>query len=128
MTFVEAVKSAYKNYFKFSGRARRSEYWYFMLLVIGVWMLFSFAGAINAGLLEDILLIVELSCIIPAWSLTVRRLHDIGKPGWYVFVALIPVIGGIIILKWAKEDSQVGENIYGPNPKGVEFSSYPSFM
>jgi uncharacterized membrane protein YhaH (DUF805 family) len=57
--------------------------------------------------------------IIPGLAVTVRRLHDVGKSGWFYFIVLIPIIGSIWLLVLAATDSQPGRNKYGPNPKGI---------
>ena len=91
------------NYANFSGRARRSEYWYFLLCYYIITIL---AVVIDntLGLANDltgygfITLAVMLGHILPSISLVVRRLHDVGKSGWFYFIALIPIIGGIWLL------------------------------
>ena len=61
--------------------------------------------------------IYSLVILVPTWALTVRRLHDIGKSGWFALLSLIPYVGSIIIIIFAAMDSQPGPNQYGPNPK-----------
>lgn len=118
MNFVEAVKSAFSQYATFSGRARRSEYWYFVLFtaivsaVIGIVMTFSQdIGTILSG-------VWELATLIPSLALVWRRLHDTGKSGAWYFIFLVPLAGAIILLVFLCKDSQPGSNQYGPNPKG----------
>lgn len=111
-----------RQYADFSGRARRKEYWMFVL--------FNVIFAITAMILDNILgLAVEgfgygplyglyaIAVLIPGLAVAVRRLHDIGKSGWMILVALIPLIGGIWLLVLLMTDSNPGENQYGPNPK-----------
>lgn len=113
---------ALKKYAVFSGRARRKEYWYFFLFNLIVSILFvviDFAiGTINTetgiGLLSGI---YTLAVLIPGISVTVRRLHDTDRSGWWFFIALIPVIGSIVLLIFMVLDSTSGDNEYGPNPK-----------
>ena len=118
MTIVEAAQSVIANYANFSGRARRSEYWYFVLLnvivsvVLGV--LAQFLGII-ATLLSGVW---SLAVLVPGLALVWRRLHDIGKSGIWILIALVPLVGEILLLVWFCKDSQPGENQYGPNPKG----------
>jgi len=121
-----------KNYATFSGRARRSEYWYFAL--------FNLIFAIVAMLLDNALgtnftfntfsgpislpygycyLIYTLFIFIPALAVLVRRLHDVGKSGWFIFISLIPLVGAIWLLILAFTDSVPGANQYGLNPKGI---------
>ena len=113
-----------KKYVDFSGRARRAEYWMFTL--------FSIVFAIAAIVLDNVLGLVSedtgygvlyalftLGIIFPGWAVTVRRLHDIGKSGWWILVDFIPYIGSIWLFVLTVMDSQPGDNQYGANPKLV---------
>ena len=111
MGFVEAIKTCFKKYFDFSGRARRSEYWYFLLL-----NLIALFGFLLAGL-PDFYGIFYLTVLIPSLSVTIRRLHDIGKSGVWFFISFIPIVGGLLILIFVLMDSQPARNKYGKNPK-----------
>lgn len=113
-----------KKYADFSGRARRSEYWYFYLFntlisfAIGmVDGIFGFIGEFGIGMLGGI---YTLLVLIPSIAVGVRRLHDTNRSGWWLLIALIPLVGAIILLVYLVQDSDQGENQYGPNPK--EFS------
>ena len=118
-----------QNYFTFSGRARRSEYWYFVL--------FNCIFTILAMVVDNILgttfqigdipipygyiyVLYALGLLIPGLAVMVRRLHDVGKSGWMFFVVLIPIIGSIWISVLLCKDSVPDENKYGLNPKLVE--------
>ena len=115
-----------KKYAVFSGRARRKEYWMFFL--------FSFIFSLVAGLLDlvifgmalwgfsPIAVVYGIAVFVPGLAVAVRRLHDIGKSGWYLFINLIPIAGPIWFLVLVCLDSQSGDNKYGPNPKGEEGS------
>jgi uncharacterized membrane protein YhaH (DUF805 family) len=116
--------SAMKNYATFTGRARRSEYWFFYL--------FYFIFLVMAVILDNLLgITIEdtgigplyfvsiLAMIIPGLAVTVRRLHDVGKSGWFYFIVLIPIIGSIWLLVLMVTDGQPGRNKYGKNPKGI---------
>lgn len=113
-----------KQYADFNGRARRKEYWMFILFYI--------IFAIVAIILDNILgLAMEsigygplyglytLAMFIPSLAVVVRRLHDTGKSGWMVLVSLIPLVGGIWLLVLMATEGNAGENEYGPDPKGV---------
>lgn len=106
-----------KNYVGFQGRARRKEYWMFFLFNFLFTMLLSIIemmlglGGILSGL-------YGLAVLLPTLAVSVRRLHDIGRTGWWMLLSIIPVIGLIVLLVFAVFDSQPGENKYGPNPKG----------
>ena len=120
MGFTEAIKTCFSKYATFSGRARRSEYWYFCLfdwLITGI--LTGMGYALNSKVLLGVSSIASLALIIPMLAVAVRRLHDIGKSGWFYLFFLIPLVGGIILLVWFCTDSAPGPNMYGPNPKGI---------
>ena len=117
MSFSEAVQSVFSKYAVFSGRARRSEYWYFVLLTL----IASFVLSLFSSFLGDfgtlLPAIWELAILVPTLAVIWRRLHDIGKSGGWYFIFLVPVVGWIILLVWLCRDSQPGDNQYGPNPK-----------
>ncbi|MEU6231053.1 DUF805 domain-containing protein [Streptomyces sp. NPDC047042] len=109
--FIEALK----KYAVFSGRARRKEYWMFALFV-GI----IFAVLLGIGFAAHALWIVSvayLAILLPALGVTVRRLHDTGRSGWWIFFGIIPLVGPITLLVFYCLDGDQGENKYGPNPK-----------
>ena len=121
MTFQQAVQSVFAKYATFSGRARRKEYWYFVLfnMVVSI-VIGALARAIGGENLERTLNgIWSLAVLIPGLAVVWRRLHDIGKSGAWWFLVFVPVVGWIILLIWFCQDSQPGENQYGPNPKEI---------
>ena len=110
-----------KKYAVFSGRARRKEYWMFFLInllisavLIAIDSLIGTFSQTGFGLLQGL---YSLAVLIPSIAVTVRRLHDTGRTGWWILIGLIPVIGGIVLLIFMLLDSQPGVNQYGPNPK-----------
>lgn len=103
----------YKNYANFEGRARRSEYWYFTLFYYIFSILFALIDA-NTADFDNIGyagLIFTLGSLIPSIAVGVRRMHDVGKSGWYI---LIPIYNLIL----ACTNGETGSNEYGPDPKG----------
>lgn len=113
-----------KQYADFKGRARRKEYWMFILFNIifgGIAMILDsvFGIAIEGVGYGPLYGVYVLVLFIPGLAVAVRRLHDIGKSGWMILIALIPVIGAIWILVLMVTDSNPGENLYGVNPKEV---------
>lgn len=121
-----------KKYAVFTGRARRSEYWFFVLfnvifagaaMFIDYLLHSNFSFETNGQLISlpygYVYLLYNLAVIIPGLAVAVRRLHDVGKSGWFILIALIPIIGTIWLLVLLFTDSQVGENKWGPNPKGL---------
>lgn len=120
MGFGEAIQSVFSKYATFSGRARRSEYWYFVLLqVIVTAVLNGLYSATESVAFSAILVLFDLALLVPSLAVCWRRLHDIGKSGGYYFFILIPLVGWILLLVWMCQDSQPGANQYGPNPKGM---------
>jgi uncharacterized membrane protein YhaH (DUF805 family) len=114
-----------KKYAVFDGRARRQEYWMFILFNIIITavlaLIDSLIGTVirqaGFGLLQGL---YDLAVLIPSIAVTVRRLHDTGRTGWWILIGLIPVVGGIVLLIFMLLDSEPGENQYGPNPKTQE--------
>ncbi|MFD5134605.1 DUF805 domain-containing protein [Streptomyces olindensis] len=117
MSFADAVRVCLTaKYATFSGRARRAEYWWFSLLyVIAAGAVLGLSFTTEAPLLSILL----LPFAVPMLSVSVRRLHDTGKPGWRMFVALIPVVGPIMYLVAMAADGAPAANQYGPSPKAV---------
>lgn len=111
MGFMEAVKACFAKYATFDGRACRSEYWY--------WVLFNFLVGIFLGWIPYLGTILSILFILPSIAVSVRRLHDIGKSGWWYLLSIIPIIGWVAMIYFCVLDSQPGVNQYGPNPKGI---------
>ena len=147
LNFLEAIKVCFSKYATFSGRARRSEFWWFYLLGVILNMAFSFLvkwkmakiaaieSAIYSGVDTNSLLaqaesadtifytcaiilsVIGLILFIPMLAAWVRRLHDVGKSGHLLWLILLCGVGGLIPLIMCISDGQPGENQYGPNPK-----------
>ncbi|MGW1543995.1 DUF805 domain-containing protein [Streptomyces sp. NPDC002309] len=109
--------TALKKYAVFSGRARRKEYWMFFLF----YMILAVAAAIIDVLInmQIVSLVLALGLFLPSLSITIRRLHDTDRSGWWILIGLIPLVGGIVLLVFACTDGKPGDNKYGPNPKDV---------
>ena len=105
-----------KKYAVFSGRARRAEYWYFLLFNLIVVIVLSIIDA-AAGTNPLLTGIYTLAVLLPSIGVAIRRLHDTGRSGWWILIALIPLIGAIVLLVFYVQDSEGGVNVYGPNPK-----------
>jgi uncharacterized membrane protein YhaH (DUF805 family) len=118
MNFFEAIASGFRNYVGFSDRAIRSEYWYwtlFYILLIIVTSVIDFA-ILGASQYGPVTTITYLATFLPALAVSIRRLHDLDRTGWWVLLALIPLIGGIILLVWYCMRGTVGPNRFGPDP------------
>ena len=130
-----------KQYTDFTGRARRTEYWMFVLFNI----IFSVVAMLVDNLLgltfklDDaygnavpfyygyIYVLYGLFVLVPSLAVSVRRLHDVGKSGWMLLIALIPIVGAIWLLVLHCTDSQPGSNKWGHNPKEEPLANFPEF-
>ncbi len=118
MGFIQTIESGFHNYVNFSGRSARSEYWYWYLFFI----LVAFAtGLIDFALfprsnISPINTIAELALLLPTLAVSVRRLHDLDRSGWWLFLGLIPIIGAIWLLVWFCTRGTVGPNRFGADP------------
>jgi uncharacterized membrane protein YhaH (DUF805 family) len=121
MTFPEAVKSAFKNYAKFDGRATRSEYWWFalfqvlVLIVVAIPMVVFSDNSTLAGISGLLYIVAALGMLLPALGLLFRRLHDTDRSAWWILLSLVP-FGSIVLLVFTCLDSTPGPNKYGPRP------------
>ena len=112
MNFTESIQTCYKKFFDFSGRASKSEYWWFQLFQIIIYVLsFLFQG--DLALLFSIAVIANL---IPIYAAAVRRIHDSNKSGWFVLLSFIPIIG-LYVFVLLVQDGSKGKNRFGAKPK-----------
>jgi uncharacterized membrane protein YhaH (DUF805 family) len=117
-----------KKYAVFGGRARRKEYWYFVLfnIIVSIFLAVidvvtgSFSEEAGIGLLGGI---YALAVLVPGIAVSIRRLHDTDRTGWWLLIGLIPLIGAIVLLVFMVQDGHPGENQYGPDPKVATFLS-----
>ncbi|QLC67001.1 DUF805 domain-containing protein [Flavobacterium sp. LPB0248] len=126
---IEWYKIAmFENYSNFSGRARRSEYWYFRLATAVIFFVFIalaiLVAIIGGGFLGfpvaiGLIALYSLVALIPSLAVTVRRMHDLGKSGWNVLISFIPLVGPIWFLVLLATEGEHGENYYGPDPKST---------
>jgi uncharacterized membrane protein YhaH (DUF805 family) len=112
---------AFRKYAVLKGRARRREYWIFELMNAGI-ALALFVLAVTLGkagypYFLSLPFLYIVATMIPSLSSLIRRLHDTDRSGWWFWISLIPLFGPISLLIFTVEDSQAGENRYGPNPK-----------
>jgi uncharacterized membrane protein YhaH (DUF805 family) len=106
----------FENYANFAGRARRSEYWWFTLANLIVWIvLVVLSAAVRVFSVLELVYLVAL--IVPSLAVTFRRLHDTDKSGWWILIGLVPFVGGIILLVFMCTDSTPGTNRYGVSEK-----------
>ena len=120
MNFVQAIKSGFSNYVTFSGRACRSEYWF--------WVLFTVIGGLVTVILDSVIFgyqagvtplngIFDLATFLPGLAVAARRLHDTDRTAWWLLLALT-VIGAILLIVWFCFRGTPGANRFGPDPLG----------
>ena len=116
-----------KKYAQFSGRARRKEYWMFVLInaiiscvISCIDNLAGFTISTGTSQIGILSLIYALFVLVPSLAVSVRRMHDIDKSGWTILLGLIPIVGTIILIVYACKAGTVGENKYGADPKAGE--------
>jgi uncharacterized membrane protein YhaH (DUF805 family) len=117
---IKYYKIVLNKYAVFEGRAGRAEYWYFVLANMIASIIVGIIGSILHDRSNAISNLYSLVLFIPSLSVGSRRLHDIGKSGWWQLLCLLPVIGWIWLIIYFVEDSQIGKNEYGPHPKEVK--------
>ena len=137
MDFLTAVRTCFSKYATFSGRARRSEYWWFVLFNILANLalnvvdaaLFGFGhGMMTGQAMLPFSSIYSLAVFLPSLAVGARRLHDIGRSGWWLLIWLIPVIGWVILIWWLATKGDEGPNDHGHDPlrnDGYATSSVP---
>jgi uncharacterized membrane protein YhaH (DUF805 family) len=133
MGFIEAIKSGFSNYVNFSGRSRRSAYWFWFLFVIilqiitytldGVINPDSVATAVGGGSASisvaagPVTFIAMLAVLLPGIAVSIRRLHDTDRSGWWLLIVLVPLVGAILLIVWYCTEGTRGPNRFGADPK-----------
>jgi uncharacterized membrane protein YhaH (DUF805 family) len=121
MSFGDAISTCFSQYVTFTGRARRSEYWYFFLFILLVEVAAVVIGAvIHFSLLGTV---VSLAVLLPHLAVAVRRLHDTGRSGWWVLVGIIPLIGTVMLIVFFATDATPAGDKYGPAPKQLGYQA-----
>ena len=115
---IDWFKKGLRNYVNFSGRARRKEYWYFVLVQMGLIIVAMILDAIifnsETGLFY---IVVALGLFLPGLAVTIRRLHDTSRSGWWFLISILPLIGSIILLVFLASDTKLETNQWGPPAK-----------
>lgn len=106
MTFQESVKVCFTKYADFSGRATRSEYWWFSLFIVFVSIVASFIGSIVSGLFS-------LAFLVPAIAVATRRLHDTNRSGWWQLIGFVPLVGIIVLIVFLAQEGKPGTSAGG---------------
>jgi uncharacterized membrane protein YhaH (DUF805 family) len=134
MNFTQAVASGYRKYVGFSGRAARSEYWWWFLYIILSSVLIGFiegALGLGTGTVETgdggvsasfaggpLSLIWSLAHLLPGIAVSIRRLHDLDRSGWWLLIAFVPLVGFIVLIVFYCTKGTSGANRFGPDPLG----------
>ena len=115
MPFMDAMKSGVSNSFSLGGRSSRSEYWWFVLGGNLAFML----CIILAGAIHSIFMILPILLMPAAITLVVRRLHDVGKSGWWWLISFVPLVGAIYLIYLFVQEGDSGESMYGSVPTNM---------
>jgi uncharacterized membrane protein YhaH (DUF805 family) len=119
MSLGEAVAACFARYAVFSGRARRAEYWWFVLFGVLVSLA---AGVLDGAMgyelhqVSPLSALLSLALLLPQLAVTARRLHDTGRSGWWMLLGLVPLVGTIILIVWTATRGEPGPNRFGPDP------------
>ncbi|MDE2134016.1 MAG: DUF805 domain-containing protein [Alphaproteobacteria bacterium] len=126
MGFTTAVATGFQKYVTFTGRARRSEFWFFtlyaFLAAVAAMVVDRFVDPPAAGVpyaVGIVYIVVVLVNFLPGLAVTVRRLHDTNRSGWWVFIALVPFLGAILLIVWYCTKGTQGDNRFGPDPRAT---------
>ena len=125
---IDYYLAVIKKYAVFEGRSRRSEYWYFALVNVIISVIYNIIISIvgnSASIVLGITFIYavySLALIVPGIAVSIRRMHDIGKKGWWLFINLIPIVGPIWFIVLLATGGNTGDNQYGHDPKNVAVS------
>lgn len=133
MDFMTSIKTCFSKYVTFSGRAQRSEFWWFVLFTFLVSIALSVVDSVLFGTTTTtatsfesstdtpiLSVLFSLAILLPSISVAVRRLHDLDRTGWWYWLFLVPIIGFIILIVWFASKGTAGDNRYGPDPLGGE--------
>jgi uncharacterized membrane protein YhaH (DUF805 family) len=122
---MEWYLAVLKKYADFSGRARRREYWMFVLVNLVISCVLAGLAYVSSAF-NVLSWIYTVAVLVPSFAVGTRRLHDTGRSGWWWLIGLIPLIGAIILIVFFCQDSEPGDNKYGPNPKLMPVEGVPA--
>jgi len=109
MNFADSVKTCFSKYIDFSGRAKRPEYWWFVLFCILVSLVLGMISEVVSGLFS-------LATLLPSLAVGARRLHDTNRSGWWQLIGIIPLIGWIVLIVFFAQEGESTDNQYGSVP------------
>jgi len=119
MGFTQAVKSCFRQYVGFRGRARRAEFWYFGLFYVVAGIVLSIVDTLLFGDgtgMAPLTLLFGLGMFLPSLAVSIRRLHDIDRTGWWILLSLVPLVGAIVLLVFFVQRGTSGVNRFGADP------------
>ncbi|MBS3902946.1 MAG: DUF805 domain-containing protein [Anaplasmataceae bacterium] len=125
MNYQDTYIGVLKKYAVFDGRAGREEFWTFTLINLAINVVLNVLSGVIGIIFSMIGMIFGLAVLIPGLAVGVRRLHDIGKSGWWILIGFIPVLGWIVLLIFALMKGESGSNQYGPNPTDTTTPNTP---
>lgn len=119
LPFVNAWLKMLANFSDFKGRTSREDYWWAVVGNLIISIVLGLIGGLLGSFGSVLVTLISLVLAVPGIALTVRRLHDIGKSGWFVFISLVPLVGVILLIVWLAKVGDEDDNQYGSNPKYV---------
>ncbi len=119
LPFVNAWLKMLANFSDFKGRTSREDYWWAVVGNIIISIVLGLIGGLLGSFGSVLVTLISLVLAVPGIALTVRRLHDIGKSGWFVLISLVPLVGVILLIVWLAKVGDEDDNQYGSNPKYV---------
>ena len=120
VSFKQAIRLGFQNYLNLKGRASRSEYWWWILFVSLTWIAATFIDTsffdVDAEEFGPVHSLAMLALLCPNVTVAVRRLHDCARSGWWLLIALVPILGFLLLVFWFAQPGTSGENRHGPDP------------
>ena len=115
MTFSEAIKTGFQKFLDFDGRAGRAEFWLWVLFLTLARIIFYILdpASLSGG---PVSMVFSIVTFLPSLAVSVRRIHDVGKSGWWLFCFGVPLVGWFFTLMWMITRGNIGENLYGDDP------------
>ena len=130
---IQWYTAVFRKYAVFEGRSGRSEYWWFALCNALVEFALYFVAGLAIAVLGNAAKVLSVfpaiyvfAALVPSIAVTVRRLHDTGRSGWWILISLVPVVGVIVLLVFLALESSPGDNRFGPNPRAEILAPAPT--
>lgn len=117
MTFTESIKTCFNKYADFSGRATRSEYWWFVLFIILAYIVIAALASVIPDIASIGIILFGLGTLIPQLAVGVRRLHDLDKSGWWMLISIIPIVSLVLLYFFVSKGTD-GDNNFGSPSEG----------